>query len=145
MQSAVFEPASCIFIVSETRPNTCKSSTNCSKNMPGPRSYTSARSNLRENPRTLRSPAELGSGRRSPIPVGTIAISNRCTLSPTNIPPETQFAVRSTPLKTATTTQEEEAEPSSCKDFTACFMAKTTHTSPGTERNQRSGSLLIKL
>jgi hypothetical protein len=133
MQSAVFEPASCTVIVSETYPNTCKSSTNSLKNMPGSRSYTSARSNLRGNRRILRSPPELGSGWRSPTLAGTIAISNRCTTSPTNISSETQFATRSTPLKTVATAQEEEAEaePNNREDFTACFTVKTAHT-PGT-------------
>jgi hypothetical protein len=43
MQSAVFASAYCIATASEIRPKTCKSSTNCSKNMTGPRSCTSAR------------------------------------------------------------------------------------------------------
>jgi hypothetical protein len=71
---------------SEIRPRTSKSCISCSKNMPDPKSSTSARSSPRGNPKTLRSPAERGHDLRRQTPVGTAAISNRYTTSPTSTP-----------------------------------------------------------
>jgi hypothetical protein len=65
--------------------------------MPDPKSSTSARSSLRENPKTLHIPAARGRGLHSQTPVGTAAISNRCTTSPTSTPPARPLAARSIP------------------------------------------------
>jgi hypothetical protein len=67
-------------------PRTSRSSISCSKNMPDPKSSTSARSSPRGNPRTLRSPAERGQDLHSQTPVETAAVSSRCIASPTSTP-----------------------------------------------------------
>jgi hypothetical protein len=82
--SVAFAPASFTATASEIHPRTSRSCISCSKNMPDPKSSTSARSSPRGNPKTLRSPAERGRDRRSQTPVGTAAVSSRYTTSPTS-------------------------------------------------------------
>jgi hypothetical protein len=67
------------------------------ENTPDPKSSTSAKSSLRGNPKTLCSPAARGRGPRRQTPVGTAAISSRCTTSPTSTPPARPLAARSIP------------------------------------------------
>jgi hypothetical protein len=62
--------------------------------MPDSKSSTSVRSSPRENPRTLRSPAEHGQDLRSKTPVGTTAVSSRCITLPTSTPPVRPLAVK---------------------------------------------------
>jgi hypothetical protein len=66
-------------LASGTHPKISKSSISCSRNTPDPKSSISARSSLRESPRTLRSPAEPGQGLCSQTSDGTAAVSSRCT------------------------------------------------------------------
>jgi hypothetical protein len=125
--SVAFEPASFIATASGTRPGTYRSCINYSKNMPDPRSSTSAKSSLRGNPKTLRSLAEHGQGPHRQTPVGTATISSRCTTSPTSTPLVRPLATRSIPPRV------EETElmvgvggvRSSHADFTAYSTAKT--------------------
>jgi hypothetical protein len=84
--SAAFGLASFIATASGIHSRTSRSSISCSKNMPDPKSSTSARSSPRGNPRTLRSPAKRGQDLRSQTPVGTAAVSSRCITSPTSTP-----------------------------------------------------------
>jgi hypothetical protein len=67
------------------------------ENMPDPKSSTSTKSSLRGNPKTLHSPAAHGRGPRSQTPVGTAAISSKCTTSPTSTPLARPLAARNTP------------------------------------------------
>jgi hypothetical protein len=82
--SVVFGLASFTATSSGIHPRTSRSSISCSKNLPDPKSSTSARSSPRGNPRTLRSPAERGQDLRSQTLVGTTAVKSRSTTSPTS-------------------------------------------------------------
>jgi hypothetical protein len=84
--SAAFGRASSIATASGTHQRTSRSSINYLKSMPDPKNSTSARLSPRRNPRTLRSPAERGQDPRSQTPVGTTAVSSRCTTLPTSTP-----------------------------------------------------------
>jgi hypothetical protein len=84
--SVAFGLASFTATASGIHPRTSRSSISCLKNMPDPKSSTSARLSPRGNPRTLRSPAERGQDLRSQTPVRTAAVSRRCITSPTNTP-----------------------------------------------------------
>jgi hypothetical protein len=84
--SVAFGLASFTTTASEIHPRTSRSCISCSKNMPDPKSSTSARSSPRGNPKTLRSPAERGRDLRSQTPVGMAAVSSRYTTSPTSTP-----------------------------------------------------------
>jgi hypothetical protein len=84
--SAAFGLASFRATASGIHPRTSRSCISYSKNMPDPKSSTSARSSPRGNPRTLRSPAEHGQDLRSQTPVGTAAVSSRYTTLPTSTP-----------------------------------------------------------
>jgi hypothetical protein len=92
-----FELASFTATASEIRPGTSMSCISYSKNTPDPKSSTSAKSSLRGNLKTLRSPAVRGRGLRRQTPVGTAAISSRYTTSPTSTPPARPLATRSIP------------------------------------------------
>jgi hypothetical protein len=78
-------------------PGTSRSCISYLKNTPDPKSSTSAKSSLRGNPKTLCSPATRGRGPRRQTPVGTAAISSRCTTSPTSTPLARPLAARSNP------------------------------------------------
>jgi hypothetical protein len=93
-----FGPASFTATASGIHPGTSRSCINYLKNTPDPKSSTSAKSSLRGNPKTLRSPAARGQGPRRQTLVGTAAISSRCTPSPTNTPPARPLTARSIPL-----------------------------------------------
>jgi hypothetical protein len=93
-----FGLASFTVTASGTHPRTSKSSISCLKNMPDPKSSTSARLNPRGNPRTLRSPAEHGQDLRNHTPVGTAAVSSRCITLPTSTPLSRPLAVKIIPL-----------------------------------------------
>jgi hypothetical protein len=95
--SVAFGPVSFTATASGIRPRTSRSCIRYLINMPDPRSSTSARLSLIGNPKTLHSPAARGRGLRSQTPVGTAAISNRCTTSPTNTPLARPLAARSIP------------------------------------------------
>jgi hypothetical protein len=92
-----FGPAFFTATASEIRPRTSRSCINCSKNMPDPKSSTSARSSPRGNPKTLRSPGERGQDLHRQTPVGTTAISSRYTTSPTSTPLVRPLAAKSIP------------------------------------------------
>jgi hypothetical protein len=107
--------------------------------MPDPKSSTSANSSLRGNPKTLHSPAARGRGLRSQTKVGTVAISSKCTTSPTSTPLVRPLAVRNIPFRAAATELAVGAEDvrSSRVDFTACSTAKTAPTKPETAQRRR--------
>jgi hypothetical protein len=92
-----FGLASFIATASEIHPRTSRSCISCSKNMPDPKSSTSARSSPRGNPKTLRSLAERGRDLRSQTPVGTAAVSSRYTTSPTSTPLVSPLATKIIP------------------------------------------------
>jgi hypothetical protein len=95
--SASFGPASFTATASGIRPRTSRSCISYLKNMPDPKSSTSAKSSPRGNPKTLHSPAARGRGLRSQTPVGTAAISSKCTTSPTSPPLATPLAAKNIP------------------------------------------------
>jgi hypothetical protein len=95
--SVAFGLASYTATASGIRPRTSRSCISYLKNMPDPKSSTSAKSSLRGNPKTLHSPAARGRGLRSQTPVGTAAISSRCTTSPTSTPLVRPLAARNIP------------------------------------------------
>jgi hypothetical protein len=95
--SVAFEPASFTVIASEIRPRTSRSYISYLKNTPNPKSSTSAKLSLRGNPKTLHSPVARGRGLRSQTPVGTAAISSRCTTLPTSTPLVRPLAARNIP------------------------------------------------
>jgi hypothetical protein len=68
------------------------------KSTPDLKSSISARSSLKESPRTLRSPAEHGQDLRCQTPVGTTAVSSRCITLPTSTPPARPLTVKIIPL-----------------------------------------------
>jgi hypothetical protein len=96
--SVAFGLASFTATASGIHPRTSRSCISCSKNMPDPKSSTSARSSPRGNPKTLCSPAERGRDPRSQTPVGTAAVSSRCTTSPTSTPLVRPLAAKIIPL-----------------------------------------------
>jgi hypothetical protein len=95
--SVAFAPASFTATASGTRPRTSRNYISSLKNMPNPKSSTSARLSLRGNPKMLHSPAARGRGLRSQTPVETAAISSRCTTSPTSTPLVRPLAARNIP------------------------------------------------
>jgi hypothetical protein len=109
------------------------------KNMPDPKSSTSARSSPRGNPKTLRSPAERGRDLRSQTPVGTAAVSSRYTTSPTYTPLVRPLTAKIIPPSAATMELVVAAEDgrSSRANFTACSTAKTARTQQGTAQKRR--------
>jgi hypothetical protein len=137
--SVAFGLASFTVTASGTHPRTSKSSISCLKNMPDPKSSTSARSSPRGNPRTLRSPAEHGQDLRSQTSVGTAAVSSRCITLPTSTPPARPLTVKIIPPKAAAMALVVRAEDgrSSHADSTSCFTAKTARTQRGTARKRR--------
>jgi hypothetical protein len=134
-----FGLASCTVTASGTHPKTSKNSISCLKSTLDPKSSTSARSSLKESPRTLRSPAEHGQDLRSQTPVATAAVSSRCIILPTSTPPVRPLAVKIIPPRATAMTRVVGAEDgrSSCTDFTACFTVKTARTQRGTARKRR--------
>jgi hypothetical protein len=92
-----FGLASSTATASGTHQRTSRSSINCLKNMPDPKSSTSARSSPRGNPRTLHSPAERGQDLHSQTPVGTAAVSSRCITLPISTPSVRPLAVKIIP------------------------------------------------
>jgi hypothetical protein len=95
--SVAFGSASFTTTASGIRPRTFRSCISYLKNMPDPKSSTSAKSSLRGNPKTLHSPAARGRGLRSQTPVRTAVISSGCTTSPTSTPLVRPLAARSIP------------------------------------------------
>jgi hypothetical protein len=95
--SVAFGPASFTATASGIRPRTSRSCISYLKNTPDPNSSTSAKLSLRRNQKTLHSPAARGRGPRRQTPVGTAAISSRCTTSPTRTPLARPLAARSIP------------------------------------------------
>jgi hypothetical protein len=95
--SVAFGLASFRATASEIRPEISRSYTSYSKNTPDPKSSTSAKSSLRGNLKTLHSPAVRGRGLRRQTPVGTAAIRNRYTTSPTSTPLARPLTSRSIP------------------------------------------------
>jgi hypothetical protein len=139
MPSAAFGPTSFTATASGIRPRTSRSCISYLKNMPDPKSSTSAKSSLRGNPKTLHSPAARGRGPRSQTPVGTAAISSKCTTSPTSTPLARPLAARNIPTKAAGTELVVGAGDvrSRHADFTACYTAKTAPTKPETAQRRR--------
>jgi hypothetical protein len=137
--SVAFGLASFIATASEIHPRTSRSCIRCSKNMPDPKSSTSARSSPRGNPKTLRSLAERGRDLRSQTPVGTAAVSSRYTTSPTSTPLVRPLAAKIIPPRAASTELVVGAEDgrNSRADFTACSTVKTARTQQGTARKRR--------
>jgi hypothetical protein len=95
--SVAFGLASFTATASEIRPGISRSCISYSKNTPDPKSSTSAKSSLRGNLKTLCSLAVRGRGLRRQTPVGTAAVSNRYTTSPTSTPLVRPLAARSIP------------------------------------------------
>jgi hypothetical protein len=137
--SVAFEPAFFTATASGIRPRTSRSCISYLKNMPDPKSSTSAKSSLRGNPKTLHSPAARGRGLRSQTPVGTAAISSKCTTSPTSTPLARPLAARNIPPRAAGTELAIGAGDvrSSHADFTAYSTAKTVPTKPETAQRRR--------
>jgi hypothetical protein len=134
-----FGPASFTATASGIHPRTSRSCISYLKNMPDPKSSTSAKSSLRGNPKTLHSPAARGRGPRRQTPVGTAAISRRCTTSPTSTPLAKPLAARnipSGPRKTELAVGAGDVR-SSRADFTACSTAKTARTLQETAPRRR--------
>jgi hypothetical protein len=92
-----FGLASCTVTASGTHPKTSKNSISCLKSTPDPKSSTSARSSLKENLRTLRSPAKHGQDLHSQTPVRIAAVSSRCTILPTSTPLARPLAIKIIP------------------------------------------------
>jgi hypothetical protein len=134
-----FGLASFTATASGTHQRISRSSISYLKNMPGPKSSTSARSSPRGNPRTLRSPAERGQDLRIQTPVGTAAVSSRCITLPTSTPLARPLAVRNIPLMAAAMARVVEVEDghNNRAGFTAYFTAKTARTRRGTARKRR--------
>jgi hypothetical protein len=128
--SMAFGPASFTATASGIRPRTSRSCISSLKNTPDPKSSTSAKSSLRGNPKTLHSPAARGRGPRRQTPVGMVAISSRCTTSPTRTLLARPLAARSIPPRAAETELVVGAKDarSSRADFTACSTTKTAST-----------------
>jgi hypothetical protein len=107
--------------------------------MPDPKNSTSANSSLRGNPKILRSLAARGRGLRSQTPVGTAAISSKCTTSPTSTPLARPPATKNIPPRAAVTELAVGARDvrSSRADFTAYSTAKTAPTKPETAQRRR--------
>jgi hypothetical protein len=99
--SVAFGLASSTATASGTHQRTSRSSINYLKNMPDPKNSTSARSSPRGNPRTLCNPAERGQDLRSQTPVGTAAVSSRCTTLPTSTQLVRPLAVKIIPPRAA--------------------------------------------
>jgi hypothetical protein len=137
--SAAFGLASFTATASGIRPRTSRSCISYLKNMPDPKSSTSAKSSLKGNPKTLHSPAARGRGLRSQTPVETTAISNKCTTSPTSTPLARPLAARNNPPRAAGTELAVGAGDvrSSRADFTACSTVKTVPTKPETAQRRR--------
>jgi hypothetical protein len=137
--SVTFRPASSTATASRIRPKTSRSCTNYLKNMPNPKNSTSAKSSLRGNLKMLHSPAARGQGLRSQTPVGTAAISSRCTTSPTSTPLVRPLAARNIPPRAAETELADGARDVRNRrvDFTACFTAKTAPTKPKIAQRRR--------
>ena len=95
--SVAFVPASSTATISEIRPRTSRSYISSLKNMPNPKSSTSARLSHSGSPKMPRSPAAHGRGLRSQTPVETAAVSSKCTTSPTSIPLLTPLVARNIP------------------------------------------------
>jgi hypothetical protein len=137
--SVAFGLASFTATASEIRPGTSRSYISYSKNTPDPKSSTSAKSSLRGNLKTLRSPAVRGRGLRRQTPVGTAAVSSRYTKSPTSTPLARPLAARSILPRVAKTELVVGAGDvrSSRADFTACSTAKTACTLQETAQRRR--------
>jgi hypothetical protein len=125
-----FGLASFTATASEIRPGTSRSCISYSKNTPDPKSSTSAKSSLRGNLKTLRSPAVRGRGLRRQTLVGTAAVSSRYTTSPTSTPLVRPLAARSIPPRAAETefVVGDGDVRSSRANFTACSTAKPVRT-----------------
>ena len=137
--SVAFGLASFTATASEIRLGTSRSCISYSKNTPDPKSSTSAKSSLRGNLKTLRSPAVRGRGLRRQTPVGTAAISSKYTTSPTSIPLLTPLVARNIPPRAAEMELVVGAEGvrSRRADSTASSMAKTAPTKPKTAPKRR--------
>jgi hypothetical protein len=137
--SVAFGPASFIATASGIRPRTSRSCISYLKNTPDPKSSISAKSSLRGNPKTLHSPAARGRGPRRQTPVGTAAISNRCTTSLTSTPLARPLTAKSIPHRAAETELVVGAGDvrSSRADFTAWSMVKTAPTLQETAQKRR--------
>jgi hypothetical protein len=136
--SAAFGLESFIATASGIHPRTSRSYISSSKNMPDPKSSTSARSSPRENPRTLRSPAGRGQGLRSQIPVGTAAVNSRYTTLPTSTPLVRPLAAKIIPQGRGNGTHGRgRGRAQQPRRSTACFTAKTVRTQQGTARKRR--------
>jgi hypothetical protein len=137
--SVAFGPVSSTDIASGIRPRTSRSCISYLKNMLNPKNSTSAKLSLRGNPKMLHSPAARGRGRRSQTPVGTAAISSRCTTSPTSTPLVRPLAARNIPPMAAETELADGVGDVRNRraDFTACFMAKVVPTKPETAQRRR--------
>jgi hypothetical protein len=131
--SVAFGLASSTATASGTHQRTSRSSISCLKNMPDPKSSTSARSSPRGNPRILRSLAEHGQDLRSQTPVGTAAVSSRCTTLPTSTRLVRPRAINTIPTgpRQRHSWSGAKAGRSSRAGFTAYFMAKTARTRRG--------------
>ena len=137
--SVAFVSASSTATVSEIHPRTSRSYISSLKNMPNPKSSTSARLSHSGSPKMPRSPAARGRGLRSQTPVETAAVSSKCTTSPTSIPLLTPLVARNIPPRAAEMELVAGAEGAHSRraDSTAFSTAKTAPTKPKTAPKQR--------
>jgi hypothetical protein len=130
MPSVAFGLASFTATAPEIHPRTSRSCISCSKNMPDPKSSTSARSSPRGNPKTLRSPAERGRDHRSQQQAHKIANQH-----PAGEAPRRQdYPPRAAATKLVVGAGDGR---SNRADFTACSTVKTARTQQGTARKRR--------
>jgi hypothetical protein len=137
--SVVFGLTSFTATASEIHPGTSRSCISYSKNTPDPKSSTSAKSSLRGNLKTIRSPAVRGRGLRRQTPVGTAEVSSRYTTSPTSTPLVRPPAARSIPPRDAEMELVVGAGDVRSRHayFTVCSTAKTACTLQETAQRRR--------
>ena len=137
--SVAFGSASSTATVSEIHPRTFRSYISSLKNMPNPKSSTSARSSHNGNPKMPRSPAARGQGLRSQTPVEMAAVSSKCTTSSTNSLLLIPLAARNIPPKAAEMELVAGAEGGRSRraGSTAFSTAKTAPTKPKTAPKRR--------
>ena len=134
-----FAPASFTATTSEIHPRTSRNYISSLKNMPNPKSSTSARLSHSGSPKMPRSPAARGRGLRNQTPVEMAAVNSKCTTSSTNSLLLIPLAARNIPPRAA------EMElavgvgdvRSRRADSTVFFAAKTAPTKPKTAPKRR--------
>src|SRR5688572_2636141 len=134
-----FGLASSTAIVSEIHQRACRSYISSSKNMPNPKSSTSARLSHSGSPKMPRSPAAHGRGLRNQTPVEMAAVNSKCTTSQTSSLLLTPLVARNIPPKAAETELVAGAEGARSRraGSTAFSTAKIAPTKPKTAPKRR--------